>query len=337
MSQFILLKPEISIRVRAARAGGQRFRGRAHPPRSRSARSVAGRMYSVLSGKARSGQTEEQSLAKLNDQCDRLIRQIETSIERAESARADRTVPGEHDIVRGVPKPGEDIWVVSPPGPEVSARGRIRGSDASRQNAPRGIEASPATDADARGGPGAEPSARRAYPAGAFRDDFSEFSETNEDAISETSDTTGDDAARRLDGDRRKRSEAEADDAFRAGVSFADAGDLAAASRAFRRAKALCPASRANALLKIQKKLDETERIAWQNSQSEAGEAVLAADAAYRAAAACLEKSPADVDGAARHLRAAQRLCPPGRPAAMAKIERLMQSVEMKQTARHDT
>ena len=295
-------------------------------------------MYSVLSGKARSGQTEEQSLAKLNDQCDRLIRQIETSIERAESARADRTVPGEHDIVRGVPKPGEDIWVVSPPGPEVSARGRIRGSDAFRQNAPRGIEASPATDADfARGGSGAEPSKRRAYPAGAFRDDFSEFSETNEDAISETSDTTGDDAARRLDGDRRKRSEAEADDAFRAGVSFADAGDLAAASRAFRRAKALCPASRANALLKIQKKLDETERIAWQNSQSEAGEAVLAADAAYRAAAACLEKSPADVDGAARHLRAAQRLCPPGRPAAMAKIERLMESVEMKQSARHDT
>ena len=171
----------------------------------------------MLSGKARSGQTEEQSLAKLNDQCDGLIRQIETSIERAESARADRTVPGEHDIVRGVPKPGEDIWVVSPPGPEVSARGRIRGSDASRQNAPRGIEASPATDADARGGPGAEPSARRAYPAGAFRDDFSEFSETNEDAISETNDTTGDDAARRLDGDRRKRSEAEADDVPRGG------------------------------------------------------------------------------------------------------------------------
>jgi hypothetical protein len=303
-------------------------------------------MYSVLSGNARSGQTEEQSLAKLNDQCDRLIRQIETSIERAESARADRTVPGEHDIVRGVPKPGEDIWVVSPPGPEVSARGRIRGSDAFRQNAPRGIEASPATDADfARGGSGAEPSKRRAYPAGAFRDDFSEFSETNENARvrgSETSDTTKyayDDAARRLDGDgqKKKKSEAEADDAFRAGVSFADAGDLAAASRAFRRAKALCPASRANALLKIQKKLDETERIAWQNSQSEAGEAVLAADAAYRAAAACLEKSPADVDGAARHLRAAQRLCPPGRPAAMAKIERLMESLEMKQSARHDT
>ena len=215
MSQFILLKPEISIRVRAARAGGQRFRGRAHPPRSRSARSVAGRMYSVLSGNARSGQTEEQSLAKLNDQCDRLIRQIETSIERAESARADRTVPGEHDIVRGVPKPGEDIWVVSPPGPEVSARGRIRGSDAFRQNAPRGIEASPATDADfARGGSGAEPSKRRAYPAGAFRDDFSEFSETNENARvrgSETSDTTKyayDDAARRLDGDGQKKKKA---------------------------------------------------------------------------------------------------------------------------------
>ena len=49
------------------------------------------------------------------------------------------------------------------------------------------------------------------------------------------------------------------------------------------------------------------------------------------------KKSPADVDGAARHLRAAQRLCPPGRPAAMAKIERLMESVEMKQSARHDT
>ena len=294
----------------------------------------------MLSGNARSGQTEEQSLAKLNDQCDRLIRQIETSIERAESARADRTVPGEHDIVRGVPKPGEDIWVVSPPGPEVSARGRIRGSDAFRQNAPRGIEASPATDADfARGGSGAEPSKRRAYPAGAFRDDFSEFSETNEDDASfdAGSDTTRDDAARRRHRVDKKRNEAEADEAFRAGNSFADAGDLAAAAREFRRAKALCPASRANALLKIQKKLDETERIAWQNSQSEAGEAVLAADAAYRAAAACLEKSPADVDGAARHLRAAQRLCPPGRPAAMAKIERLMESVEMKQSARHDT
>ena len=64
---------------------------------------------------------------------------------------------------------------------------------------------------------------------------------------------------------------------------------------------------------------------------------MLAADAAYRAAAACLEKSPADVDGAARNLRAAQRLCPPGRPAAMAKIERLMESVEMKRSARHDS
>ena len=59
-----------------------------------------------------------------------------------------------------------------------------------------------------------------------------------------------------------------------------------------------------------------------------------AADAAYRAAAACLEKSPADADAAARHLRAAQRLCPPGRPAARAKIERLMESVEMHQSAR---
>ena len=111
----------------------------------------------------------------------------------------------------------------------------------------------------------------------------------------------------------------------------AKAGDLAAASRAFRRAKALCPASRANALLKIQKKLDQAERFAWTKSQNEAGEAVLAADAAYRAATACLEKIPKDVDGAARHLRAAQRLCPPGRPAAMAKIERLMESVERKQ------
>ena len=292
----------------------------------------------MLSGKARSGQTEEQSLAKLNDQCDRLIRQIETSIERAESARADRTVPGERDIVRGVPKPGEDMWVVSPPEPEDGrVRGRNRGSDESSRGAPRGFDAgvAPASDADAPG----RPTARRAYPAGAFRDDFSEFSETNEDDASfdAGSDTTRDDAARRRHRVDKKRNEAEADEAFRAGNSFADAGDLAAAAREFRRAKALCPASRANALLKIQKKLDETERIAWTNSQSEAGEAVLAADAAYRAAAACLEKSPADVDGAARHLRDAKRLCPPGRPAAMAKIERLMESVEMKQSARHDT
>ena len=99
----------------------------------------------------------------------------------------------------------------------------------------------------------------------------------------------------------------------------------------------MCPPSRSNALAKIQKKLDQAERVAWTKSQSEAGEAVLAADAAYRAATACLEKIPKDVDGAARHLRAAQRLCPPGRPAAMAKIERLMESVEMKQSARHDT
>ena len=213
-SQFILLKPEISIRVRAARAGGGRFRGRARPPRSRSARSIAGRMYSVLSGKARSGQTEEQSLAKLNDQCDRLIRQIETSIERAESARADRTVPGEHDIVRGVPKPGEDIWVVSPPGPEVSARGRI--GVPTRLVKMRRAESSLAGDRRRRSRRTRRGTlrARRAYPAGAFRDDFSEFSETNEDAISETNDTTGGGYARVSDGDRRKRSEAEADDAF---------------------------------------------------------------------------------------------------------------------------
>ena len=307
----------------------------------------------MLSGRARSGQTEEQSLAKLNDQCDRLIRQIETSIERAESARADRTVPGEGDIVRGVPKPGEDICAVSPPDPEDSARGRNRGSaanafgatNASRRDAPR-IDAkkSPASfDAEAPGGrnahrsSGAEPSARRAYPAGAFRDDFSEFSETNEDddSYEQTVNTTrDDDDIRRRRRRGTKTDEAEADDAFRAGVSFADAGDFAAAARGFRRAKALCPPSRANALAKIQKKLDEAERIAWTKSQSEAGEAVLAADAAYRAATACLEKIPADVDGAARHLRAAQRLCPPGRPAAMAKIERLMESVERKQSRR---
>ena len=292
----------------------------------------------MLSGKARSGQTEEQSLAKLNDQCDRLIWQIETSIERAESARADRTVPGEHDIVRGVPKPGEDIWVVSPPGPEVSARGRIRGSDASRQNAPRGIEASPATDADARGGPGAEPSARRAYSSwvrsGTTSPSFPRRTRMRFPRRVIRRATTH---ARRPDGDRRKRSEAEADDAPRGGFARGR-GVPAAASRAFRRAKALPqPASRANALLKIQKKLDETERIAWQNSQSEAGEAVLAADAAYRAAAACLEKSPADVGrrGAASARR--PEAVSPGRPAAMAKIERLMESVEMKQSARHDT
>lgn len=311
----------------------------------------------MLSGKARSGQTEEQSLAKLNDQCDRLIRQIETSIERAESARADRTVPGDGDIVRGVPKPGEDICAVSPPDPEDSARGRNRGSaanafgatNASRRDAPR-IDASPASfDADAPGrrnahrSSGAEPSARRAYPAGAFRDDFSEFSETNSEYGDERVNTTRDDDDRRRrhrqnkedvrDGTERDY-EADADDAFRAGVSFADAGDHAAAAFQFRRAKALCPPSRLNALAKIQKKLDQAERVAWTKSQNEAGEAVLAADAAYRAATACLEKIPKDVDGAARHLRAAQRLCPPGRPAAMAKIERLMESVERKQLRR---
>ena len=190
----------------------------------------------MLSGRARSGQTEEQSLAKLNDQCDRLIRQIETSIERAESARADRTVPGEGDIVRGVPKPGEDICAVSPPDPEDSARGRNRGSaanafgatNASRRDAPR-IDAkkSPASfDAEAPGGrnahrsSGAEPSARRAYPAGAFRDDFSEFSETNEDddSYEQTVNTTrDDDDSRRRRRRGTKTDEAEADDAFRAG------------------------------------------------------------------------------------------------------------------------
>ena len=292
----------------------------------------------MLSGKARSGQTEEQSLAKLNDQCDRLIRQIETSVERAESARADRAIPGEHDIVRGVPKSGEDIWVVSPPNPEdVFARGRNRGAEACSRDAPRGIDSGVASDADAP----RRPTERRAYPAGAFRDDFSEFAETHEDDASYHAgrDTTRDvDAAsrhhhRHVD-ETGKRNEAEADEAFRAGNAFAESGDFAAAKREFRRAQALCPASRANALLKIRAKLDETERVAWTDRQSEAGEAVRAADAAYRAAAACLEKSPADADAAARHLRAAQRLCPPGRPAARAKIERLMESVEMHQSAR---
>ena len=44
-------------------------------------------MYGVLGGRSKGGSSEEQSLARASDQCNRLMRQIEASIEHAEVLR----------------------------------------------------------------------------------------------------------------------------------------------------------------------------------------------------------------------------------------------------------
>eukprot|EP00740_Mantoniella_antarctica_P016259 CAMPEP_0181386262 /NCGR_PEP_ID=MMETSP1106-20121128/23042_1 /TAXON_ID=81844 /ORGANISM="Mantoniella antarctica, Strain SL-175" /LENGTH=105 /DNA_ID=CAMNT_0023506463 /DNA_START=559 /DNA_END=873 /DNA_ORIENTATION=+ len=65
-------------------------------------------MYNVL--KTKSSASEEQSLSRQSDHANKLIRQIESSIEHSEHARAKRFSLEDDEPVRGVPKPGEDLW-----------------------------------------------------------------------------------------------------------------------------------------------------------------------------------------------------------------------------------
>ena len=67
-------------------------------------------MYSVL--KSGKGATGEQTLARLNEQCNRLLRATEADVEHGELNRCRRSEPGPHDPVFGIPKPGEDLWMV---------------------------------------------------------------------------------------------------------------------------------------------------------------------------------------------------------------------------------
>jgi|MDSW01.1.fsa_nt_gb hypothetical protein len=69
-------------------------------------------MYGVLGGRSKGGSSEEQSLARASDQCNRLMRQIEASIEHAEVARSERFGArlGPEDPIQGVPKPAEGLW-----------------------------------------------------------------------------------------------------------------------------------------------------------------------------------------------------------------------------------
>jgi hypothetical protein len=78
---------------------------------------------------------------------------------------------------------------------------------------------------------------------------------------------------------------------------------------------------------KITKKIDDARDVLWNETQTEAATNVAAADAAYRNGLACLQKTPVDVNGAMTSLRLAEKLCPQGRPAAIAKVKRAMESI----------
>jgi hypothetical protein len=107
-------------------------------------------MYNVL-GKSKGGQTEEQSLARLNDQCNRLMRQIEGSIEQAEVARSKRFALGDDDPVMGIPKPGEDLWSEAYADHErMVAATLLRGPGDAARDAPSTSRARGDSDAPAR-------------------------------------------------------------------------------------------------------------------------------------------------------------------------------------------
>ena len=213
-------------------------------------------------------------MAKLNDQSDRLIRQIEQTIERAESARADRNVPNEHDTVRGIPKPGEDWFLFSSSSGRVDsftggpARHPASNDDPAARRGVRseralGNEEDPIASrrsfasSNASSNPQPTTSSRRAYPAGAFRDDFSEF-----------------DDAMRTGRREHQTSEVLADEAYRIGVDRLDAGDVENALAHFQRAKSACPRNRPAALAKIDKKIERARETLWGRSRREPAEEV---------------------------------------------------------------
>ena len=253
-------------------------------------------MYNVL-GKSKGGQTEEQSLARLNDQCNRLMRQIEGSIEQAEVARSKRFALGDDDPVMGIPKPGEDLWSEAYADHErMVAATLLRGPGDAARDAPSTSRARGDSDAPAR------------HPVSPSR------------ALESTSTSR----AHARDPPRPVEDKALADEAFRQGQAALDAGQARAALAHFRRAHEACPKSRTGAIAKVERLI----AVAQERLAVEVGGAVAAADGAYRAALDALAAVPPDRRAALEHLRRAEAACPPGRPAAVSKIRKLIEGVE---------
>lgn len=270
------------------------------PPGHSSARARGGEppaaMYNVL-GKSKGGQTEEQSLARLNDQCNRLMRQIEGSIEQAEVARSKRFALGDDDPVMGIPKPGEDLWSEAYADHErMVAATLLRSPGDAVRDAPSTSRARGDSDAPAR------------HPVSPSR------------ALESTSTSR----AHARDPPRPVEDKALADEAFRQGQAALDAGQARAALAHFRRAHEACPKSRTGAIAKVERLI----AVAQERLAVEVGGAVAAADGAYRAALDALAAVPPDRRAALEHLRRAEAACPPGRPAAVSKIRKLIEGVE---------
>ena len=270
------------------------------PPGHSSARARGGEppaaMYNVL-GKSKGGQTEEQSLARLNDQCNRLMRQIEGSIEQAEVARSKRFALGDDDPVMGIPKPGEDLWSKAYADHErMVAATLLRSPGDAVRDAPSTSRARGDSDAPAR------------HPVSPSR------------ALESTSTSR----AHARDPPRPVEDKALADEAFRQGQAALDAGQARAALAHFRRAHEACPKSRTGAIAKVERLI----AVAQERLAVEVGGAVAAADGAYRAALDALAAVPPDRRAALEHLRRAEAACPPGRPAAVSKIRKLIEGVE---------
>ena len=270
------------------------------PPGHSSARARGGEppaaLYNVL-GKSKGGQTEEQSLARLNDQCNRLMRQIEGSIEQAEVARSKRFALGDDDPVMGIPKPGEDLWSEAYADHErMVAATLLRSPGDAVRDAPSTSRARGDSDAPAR------------HPVSPSR------------ALESTSTSR----AHARDPPRPVEDKALADEAFRQGQAALDAGQARAALAHFRRAHEACPKSRTGAIAKVERLI----AVAQERLAVEVGGAVAAADGAYRAALDALAAVPPDRRAALEHLRRAEAACPPGRPAAVSKIRKLIEGVE---------
>ena len=150
-------------------------------------------MYSVLSGKPKSTQTETQALLKLNDQCDRLMKQVETNIERAETHRAEARQTSYRESESQTSKEDRNAVRASPNSAggcfshrnEDGVRGEWererlgggggtgRGGNATGSGSGTNSASESTRQMFGVGQKSTEPTdARRAYPAGAFRDDF---------------------------------------------------------------------------------------------------------------------------------------------------------------------
>ena len=149
---------------------------------------------------------------------------------------------------------------------------------------------------------------------------------------------------------------AAADEAFRAGLARLEAGDLSGALDLFRRAHAACPRSTnsgAKALVKVERYIRHIEESLAGNVVEEergrepaesistlktcagrvsgvsgggGGDAAVA-DEAYRAGLAALQTDPPDRLAALAHMRRAEAACPAGKPAALRKIRKHIESL----------